>query len=349
MGFLIDLGPLAGAAAALVALLILYGAAVIVNWVVTGVASLPWPLSGLAGVVRSLEGWVLTRAKSMLLSTWSPVGLIWRALHEPTANIAAQNVKAHQATHQAVTRVVTQHIPTAMNAAESYAGTVADQALSTALGYTGQVEQALSKALGAVYAQLSTRITGVFDSLAAEDTALAQTIQHDVQDVLAWTQQELGTIEQSFAAGLSNLAGWTDQQVHRIDGEVGAVTTWAGSAIDSLRTDIVRGVGQAEQYAHAAAGAVGAGVLGYLGTKVIPAVEAITTTVDECAVPYCSEKNALGKEAFNFGTLLGSGIMLAGIVEMVTHPDTAARDTEAVGKDIVGGVVDAVRALVTNL
>jgi hypothetical protein len=76
------------------------------------------------------------------------------------------------------------------------------------------------------------------------------------------------------------------------------------------------------------------------------AVHTLAKTATTCALPECTAKNRLGKQANNIAGLLGDGAMLAFLTYIITEPQAAASETWDVARDIVSPIYDVVSEVV---
>jgi hypothetical protein len=184
---------------------------------------------------------------------------------------------------------------------------------------------------------------------ANEITAVETEVKRDVGGVVTWTQDGFDTIYHNLEGAITNLARWTGTEINAvvasIDGAITKTDDYVGSVYDVLRTSIVQSQRQSEAYTGAAVAAAETGIYALLQTQVLPQVAALTTTVDECAVPYCAAKNTLGREATTLLGLVEDGVILAFLAAAIADPTGTAEATWTP----LGAIIGAASALIGDL
>lgn len=67
---------------------------------------------------------------------------------------------------------------------------------------------------------------------------------------------------------------------------------------------------------------------------IVKMIKPLTNVANECSIPYCKEKNTLGKTTHTLDSLIGTGLLGAFIVEMIKSPTTVANDVATVATDV---------------
>lgn len=259
----------------------------------------------------------------------------------------------------------------------------ADQNLNTALATSAAESQAvasyaqsLAQAEQAFAADLYRAATAYADQVATD--AATQVSQQANARITVAEQYTTSAVQEAIA--------YTTAQANQLRAELVTVEGWAATSIDQTRADALTEARQAEANAitytnattEAALAPVWAGTAASVNTTTeqlatqhpteaktlnlvttaVPAtpalalaglaasVKTLAKTATDCALPYCTEKNKLGKQSHTLGSLLTGGLLAAFVVEMIDHPDTAAHDVATVAHDLAAPVYDAVHALV---
>lgn len=79
----------------------------------------------------------------------------------------------------------------------------------------------------------------------------------------------------------------------------------------------------------------------------LAAINTLTKVATDCALPECTAKNRIGKNANTLASLIGDGLLLAWLAYCIEDPTAAAQDTATVALPLANGVMDAVKALGT--
>lgn len=209
-------------------------------------------------------------------------------------------------------------------------------------------------------AQRSARVTAT--GLSRSDT-VARYADTLATDVATFTEQETAHLRSE----LQSVTDWADQQITQTRSQAATdaansantaiadqnrtVSTtlapiWAGTAesMNQAGTDVAQLVPAVAPTLTA----VPTDVPPDLATAlqgITNGLRSVSTAVDNCALPNCSEKNKLAKQAKTIGALIGDGVMLAFLLAAITEPTATAAASIDVVETIVTPVVDAVKAV----